>query len=96
MLSAKCRGDTVPYNEVTNFLADSNRELIEDRILMMSTNKLSETTSREVIQGQEKRVVIRDRHYFENIPFEYPSHISKIFEAKQKKKAEPSRISAVL
>ena len=90
-IQAKCRDahDTVPYNEVTNFLADSNRELIEDRILMMSTNKLSETTSREVIQGQEKRVVIRDRHYFENIPFEYPSHISKIFEAKQKKKAEP-------
>ena len=90
-IQAKCRDahDTVPYNEVTNFLADSNRELIEDRILMMSTNKLSETTSREIIQGQEKRVVIRDRHYFENIPFEYPSHISKIFEATQKKKAEP-------
>ena len=70
-IQAKCRDahDTVPYNEVTNFLADSNRELIEDRILMMSTNKLSETTSREIIQGQEKRVVIRDRHYFENIPY---------------------------
>ena len=80
--------NTVPYDEVTNFLADSNRVEIEDRILMMSTNKLSEKTSKEVIAGQEKQVVIRDRQYFESINYEYPNHISEISKSKIGKKAE--------
>ena len=35
-IQAKCydEANSVPYNEVTNFLADSNRDLIEDRILI--------------------------------------------------------------
>jgi len=73
--------NTVPYDEVTNFLADSSRSEIEDRILMMSTNRLNEKTCKEVIQGQEKQVVIRDRYYFESINFNYPSHISELRKA---------------
>ena len=66
-IQAKCYAadNTVPYGDVTNFLADSNRAEIEDRILMMSTDKLSERTSRETIKAQEKPVVNRDRHYVE-------------------------------
>ena len=92
-IQAKCYAahNTVPYDEVTNFLADSNRSEIEDRILMMSTNRLYEKTSKEVIQGQEKQVVIRDRHYFESINFNYPSHISELSKASLKPKAEPRK-----
>ena len=92
-IQAKCYAahNTVPYDEVTNFLADSNRSEIEDRILMMSTNRLNEKTSKEVIQGQEKQVVIRDRHYFESINFNYPSHISELSKASLKPKAEPRK-----
>ena len=92
-IQAKCYAahNTVPYDEVTNFLADSNRSEIEDRILMMSTNRLNEKTSKEVIQGQEKQVIIRDRHYFESINFNYPSHISELSKASLKPKAEPRK-----
>jgi len=91
-VQAKCYAahNTVPYNEVTNFLADSNRAEIEDRILMMSTNKLNEKTSKEVISGQEKQVTILDRDYFENkAKFDYPSHISELGKAKAKPPASP-------
>jgi superfamily II DNA or RNA helicase len=90
-IQAKCYAahNTVPYNEVTNFLADSNRAEIEDRILMMSTNKLNEKTSKEVIAGQEKQVIIRDRQYFESVNYDYPSHISELSKATEKPKAKP-------
>ena len=90
-IQAKCYAahNTVPYSEVTNFLADSNRVEIEDRILMMSTNKLSEKTSKEVIAGQEKQVIIRDRQYFESVNYDYPSHISELSKAKEKPKVKP-------
>ena len=91
-IQAKCYAahNTVPYNEVTNFLADSSRTEIEDRILMMSTNKLNEKTSKEVISGQEKQVTILDRDYFENkAKFDYPAHISELGKAKAKPPATP-------
>ena len=56
---------------------------------MMSTNKLNEKTSKEVIQGQEKQVVIRDRHYFESLNYDYPAHISELSKAKLKERATP-------
>jgi predicted helicase len=93
-VQAKCYAahNTVPYNEVTNFLADSSRAEIEDRILMMSTNKLNEKTSKEVISGQEKQVTILDRDYFENkAKFDYPSHISELGKAKAKPSATPRK-----
>ena len=93
-IQAKCYAahNTVPYNEVTNFLADSSRAEIEDRILMMSTNKLNEKTSKEVISGQEKQVTILDRNYFENkAKFDYPSHISELGKAKAKPPATPRK-----
>jgi superfamily II DNA or RNA helicase len=93
-IQAKCYAahNTVPYNEVTNFLADSSRAEIEDRILMMSTNKLNEKTSKEVISGQEKQVTILDRDYFENkAKFDYPSHISELGKAKAKPPATPRK-----
>jgi superfamily II DNA or RNA helicase len=93
-VQAKCYAahNTVPYNEVTNFLADSSRTEIEDRILMMSTNKLNEKTSKEVISGQEKQVTILDRDYFENkVKFDYPSHISELGKAKAKPPATPRK-----
>jgi superfamily II DNA or RNA helicase len=93
-VQAKCYAahNTVPYNEVTNFLADSSRTEIEDRILMMSTNKLNEKTSKEVISGQEKQVTILDRDYFENkAKFDYPSHISELGKAKAKPPAIPRK-----
>ena len=96
-VQAKCydAANTVPYGEVTNFLADSNRDLIEDRILMMSTNRLNEKTSKEVISGQEKPVTIRDRHYFENISYEYPQHISDLRNAAPKVKPTPRPHQAI-
>jgi len=93
-IQAKCYAahNTVPYNEVTNFLADSSRAEIEDRILMMSTNKLNEKTSKEVISGQEKQVTILDRDYFENkAKFDYPAHISELGKAKAKPPATPRK-----
>ena len=93
-IQAKCYAahNTVPYNEVTNFLADSSRAEIEDRILMMSTNKLNEKTSKEVISGQEKQVTILDRDYFENkVKFDYPSHISELGKSKAKPPATPRK-----
>ena len=93
-VQAKCYAahNTVPYNEVTNFLADSSRTEIEDRILMMSTNKLNEKTSKEVISGQEKQVTILDREYFQNkAKFDYPSHISELGKAKAKPPATPRK-----
>ena len=93
-IQSKCYAshNTVPYNEVTNFLADSSRTEIEDRILMMSTNKLNEKTSKEVISGQEKQVTILDRDYFENkAKFDYPSHISELGKAKAKPPVTPRK-----
>ena len=79
-IQAKCYAahNQVSYEDVAKFLADSNRAEIEDRILMMSTDRLSEDTSRETIEGQEKPIVIRDRNYFENIPYDFPKNISEI------------------
>ena len=91
-IQAKCYAahNQVSYEDVAKFLADSNRVEIEDRILMMSTDRLSEDTSRETIEGQEKPVVIRDRNYFENIPYDFPKNISEIKKAKPRvKKAKP-------
>lgn len=44
-IQAKCYSahNTVQYSEVSNFLADSNLPQIEDRILMMSTDRLNDT-----------------------------------------------------
>lgn len=94
VVQAKCYAvqNTVPYNDVTNFLADGNRAEIEDRILIMSTNKLNKKTSKEVIGGQEKQVTILDRDYFENkAKFDYPSHISELEKAKAKPPANPKK-----
>ena len=93
-IQSKCYAahNTVPYDEVTNFLADSNRVEIEDRILMMSTNKLNEKTSKEVIEGQEKQVIIRDRQYFESLNYEYPEHISELSKAKVKEEQNRDHI----
>ena len=91
-IQAKCYAahNQVSYEDVAKFLADSNRAEIEDRILMMSTDRLSEDTSRETIEGQEKPIVIRDRNYFENIPYDFPKNISEIKKAKPRvKKAKP-------
>ena len=91
-IQAKCYGanNTVPYSDVTNFLADSSRAEIEHRILMMSTNKLAERTTREVIAGQEKGVTILDRNYFENVAkFDYPEHISQLQKAEVKDRKTP-------
>jgi len=58
----------------------------------MSTNKLNEKTSKEVISGQEKQVTILDRDYFENkAKFDYPSHISELGKAKAKPPATPRK-----
>ena len=96
-IQSKCYAahNTVPYDEVTNFLADSNRVEIEDRILMMSTNRLNEKTSKEVIEGQEKQVIIRDRQYFESLNYEYPANISELSKAKVKERAIPRPHQAI-
>ena len=97
-IQAKCYGanNTVPYSHVTNFLADSSRAEIEHRILMMSTNKLAERTSREVIAGQEKGVTVLDRNYFEHVAkFDYPEHISQLQKAVVKDRKTPLNIRSV-
>ena len=97
-IQTKCYAahNTVPYSEVTNFLADSNRVEIEDRILMMSTDKLNEKTSKEVIAGQEKQVIIRDRQYFESVNCDYPSHISELSKATESLRPSRANISLQL
>ena len=63
---------------------------------MMSTNKLNEKTSKEVIEGQEKQVIIRDRQYFESLNYEYPAHISELRKAKVKERAKPRPLNIAI
>ncbi|MDA9159820.1 Helicase associated domain protein, partial [Rhodobacteraceae bacterium] len=89
-VQAKCYDEkySVSKADMDTFLAESNRAVIQHRLLLASTNGMSSNGER-ACAGQEKPVTLYMLKDFEAAQVEYPSHISDLASAKPKAKPTP-------
>ena len=97
-VQAKCYDNkyAVSKTDMDSFLTESNRALIQHRLLLASTNIVGRNAQR-ACAGQEKPVTLYLRKDFETAQVEYPSHISVLTSAKPKSKPvpDPHQIRAI-
>ena len=89
-VQAKCYDEkySVSKADMDTFLAESNRAVIQHRLLLASTNGMS-SNGKRAYAGQEKPVTLYMLKDFEAAQVEYPSHISDLASAAPKAKPTP-------
>lgn len=89
-VQAKCYDakHRVSKPDMDSFLTESNRAVINHRLLLASTNIIGPNAQRACV-GQEKPVTLYLLKDFEAAQVEYPSHISELTSAKTKAKPVP-------
>ena len=89
-VQSKCYDEKYPVtrSDVNSFLTESNRAVINHRLLMASTNILGPNAQRACAE-QEKPVTLYLLKDFEHAQVEYPAHISLLTSVKPKAKPEP-------
>ena len=89
-VQAKCYNQkySVSKKDMDTFLSESNRAVIQHRLLLTSTNGMG-SNAQKACAGQEKPVTLYVLNDFEAAQVEYPSHISELTSAKPKAKPVP-------
>jgi len=89
-VQAKCydREYPVTKSDVDKFLSESNRSLIQRRLLIATTDNLG-PNARKVCADQEKPVTLFLFSDFEDSAIDYPKNISDLSRAKLKPKPKP-------
>jgi len=76
--------------DVDTFLSESNRQIIDKRLLIASTDRIGKNAKR-VCDDQQKAVIRFLYDDFDKAAIEYPSDISGINTAKRKKRPDPRK-----
>ena len=89
-VQAKCYSPDydITKHDVDKFLSESNRPLIQRRLLIATTDRLG-GNARQVCEAQEKPVVRFLLSDFEKSALEYPSDVGSLSQAKRKPRPEP-------
>jgi len=89
-VQAKCYSPkySITKSDVDKFLSESNRQGIDKRLLVASTDQIG-SNAKQVIDAQEKPVTNFLYSDFDKSAIEYPSHISKLNTAKRKERPSP-------
>ncbi|CAM8278074.1 Helicase associated domain protein [Candidatus Methylopumilus planktonicus] len=89
-VQAKCYDKEYPVtkSDVDKFLSESNRSLIQRRLLIATTDNLG-PNARKVCADQEKPVTLFLYSDFEDSAIDYPESISELSRAKLKPKPQP-------
>jgi superfamily II DNA or RNA helicase len=89
-VQAKCYSPdyVITKADVDRFLSESNREQINHRLLIATTDRLG-ANARQVIDSQEKSVVRYHLTDFEKAAVEYPDSIKRLSAGKRKPPPEP-------
>jgi predicted helicase len=84
-VQAKCYAPEyeITKADVDKFLSESNRKQIDHRLLIATTDGLG-TNAREVLDGQEKKVVRYLLTHFESAAVDYPDSIERLSQGKRK------------
>lgn len=84
-VQAKCYAPEydITKEDVDKFLSESNRKQIDHRLLIATTDGLG-ANAREVLDGQEKKVVRYLLNHFESAAVEYPDNIKELSVGKRK------------
>jgi superfamily II DNA or RNA helicase len=89
-VQAKCYSQKyyIKLEDIKGFLADSNRPIVNKRLLIASTDLIG-ANAMNVIDGQEKPVTHFLFSDFDKSTIDYPSNLSKLKTAKRKKRPKP-------
>ena len=89
-VQAKCYSPeySITKHDVDKFLSESNRQQIDKRLLISSTDYIGKN-AKQVCTAQEKPVTLFLKFDFEQASIEYPNHISKMDTAKRKQRPNP-------
>lgn len=89
-VQAKCYSpeQTITKHDVDKFLSESNRNLIDKRLLIATTDHIGQN-ARQVCDAQEKEVVRFLLANFESADIEYPATFADLPKARRKDKPQP-------
>jgi len=89
-VQAKCYDAkySITKKDVDTFLSESNRNGIDKRLLIASTDRVAKN-ARQVCQAQEKPVILYLYADFDKAAIDYPSDISQLNSAKRKELPKP-------
>ena len=89
-VQAKCYSPDydITKHDVDKFLSESNRPLIQHRLLIATTNRIG-GNAKQVCDGQEKPVIRFLLSDFERSVLEYPANLGELSQAKRKAPPEP-------
>jgi predicted helicase len=98
-VQAKCYSPDyeITKSDVDKFLSESNRKQIDHRLLIATTDGLG-ANAREVLDGQEKKVVRYLLTHFESAAVDYPDSIAELSKGKRKPPPDldrPHQIEAI-
>ena len=79
--------NSIPKSHIDSFLSDSNREGVDYRLLIATTDNLG-PNARKTIEGQEKEVQTFLLHHFLE-PFEWPESIDSLEEYQPRQPHQP-------
>ena len=89
-VQAKCydQSYSISKSDVDKFLSESNRKLIDYRLLISTTDKLNRNAD-DVCKSQEKPVIKYLYSNFDKANFNFPNNFSSINKTKPLKKPKP-------
>jgi predicted helicase len=89
-VQAKCYSPSYEITklDVDKFLSESNRKVIDHRLLIATTDRLG-ANAKQVIEAQEKPVVKYLRTQFDNAAVEYPDNINDLSLGKRRDPRDP-------
>ena len=89
-VQAKCYSPTydITKHDVDKFLSESNRPLIQHRLLIATTDGIG-ANAKQVCDGQEKTVVRYLLSNFEGAEIDYPARLEDLYQAKLKERPTP-------
>jgi len=89
-VQAKCYSPdySITKKDVDTFLSESNRQGIDKRLLIASTDRIG-ANAKKVCAAQDKAVTLFLYDDFDKAAIEYPSHISELSTAKRKTRPSP-------
>lgn len=89
-VQAKCYSPdyNIKKQDVDKFLSESNRAIIQQRLLIATTDRLS-SNAKQVCDAQEKKVVRFLLSDFERASLDYPADLSELPQAKRKDPPNP-------
>jgi superfamily II DNA or RNA helicase len=89
-VQAKCYAPDydITKHDVDKFLSESNRPLIQHRLLIATTDRIG-ANARQVCDAQDKPVIRFLLSDFEKSALDYPANLSELPQAKRKPRPEP-------